>query len=125
MAQTILLIDDSATIRYILKVYLMGQGIELLEAADGAKGLAMLRHFPVDLVIADVQMPVMDGLMFLKELRTAPEPHLRGIPVVLLTMQQGLDERQQGLDAGANAYLTKPVSSTELKQTVQRLLAAA
>ena len=125
MAKTILLIDDSATIRYLLKVYLMGTGMQLLEAEDGQKGLAVLRGSSVDLVIADVQMPVMDGLAFMKELRAAAEATLRAIPVVLLTMQQGFVERQQGLEAGANAYLTKPVSSDELKNTVLRLLAAA
>lgn len=125
MAQTVLLVDDSATIRYIIKVYLMGLGVELLEAGDGEKGLAVLHASHVDLVIADVRMPGIDGITFVKMLRADPEPRLRAIPVVLLTMQQGAAERQEGMDAGANAYLTKPVTSGLLKETVQRLLPAA
>jgi two-component system, chemotaxis family, chemotaxis protein CheY len=119
---TILIIDDSPTIREIIKVYLMGRSWEFLDAESGDRGLNIARIMPVDLIIADVKMPGMDGLALTREIRADKNPNLRKVPVVLLTGEKSEDLREQGLQAGANAFLQKPVTSGKLKELVMQLL---
>jgi two-component system chemotaxis response regulator CheY len=120
----ILLVDDSPTIRQILKIYLMGRPFEFLEADNGERALQLVKLMPVELVIADVKMPGMDGLSFVRELRAVEGPRVRNLPVILLTGEKSDDIRVQGMQAGANAFLQKPVSSSRLKELVNELLPA-
>ena len=124
MPQTILIIDDSPTIRNIIKVYLMGSQFEFMEAEGGEKGLELVRKGSVELVIADINMPGMDGLTFVRQLRADARPELRGIPVILLTGEKAEALRIQGLKAGANEFIRKPVSSAGLIEAVNKLLNA-
>lgn len=122
MSSNILLVDDSPTVRNILKIYLMNLKMGFLEAEDAARALQLLRLVPVKLVIADINMPGMDGISFVRELRASPAPHLRNLPVILLTAEKGSDLRQRGVEAGANAFIQKPVSHHDLFETVVKLL---
>jgi two-component system, chemotaxis family, chemotaxis protein CheY len=122
MPQTVLVIDDSSTIREIIKIYLSGRSFEFVEAESGDRGLQLARLMQVDLVIADVKMPGMDGLTFVRHLRADEKPHLRTVPVILLTGEKSEDLKSQGLEAGANAFVQKPVSSGRLKEVVNQLL---
>ncbi len=125
LRQTVLLLDDCATIRAILKVYLMKVGREFVEAEDAATALMLLRRHPIDLVIADVRMVPMDGIAFVRNLRSDPSQSLRDVPVILLTSD--LDEalRAQGLAAGADAFVHKPISPPALEQAVRGALERA
>lgn len=125
MAQTVLVIDDSASIRSIVRVYLMSRGFEFLEADSGARALLLARLSPVDLIIADVNMPRMDGIEFVRELRKNPSAKVKNVPVILLTANAEPDLEQRGRDAGANAFARKPVSSQQLLELVNSLLPRA
>ena len=118
--QTVLIIDDSPTIRYLLKVYLAGLAVTVLEASDGAAGLRQVREGGVSLVIADLRMPGVDGFEFIRQLR-ADATHGR-LPVILLTMEAEPGLKEEALALGANAFLTKPVPLAVLRETVQQLL---
>lgn len=119
MAQTVLLIDDSASIRSVLRVYLMNRQFDFVEAADGMQGLAVLPDRPYALVIADVRMPKLDGIGFVRAIR-ASSASFRDVPVVLLSSARDLEA--QGLSAGATAFVHKPIGREELCQIVDRLV---
>ncbi len=122
MSRQLLLIDDSATMREILKVYLMGRGFSFIDCAGAARALEILAAQPVDLVIADINMPKMDGLTFVRTLRAHELPAVRNVPVILVTGDRGDDLRARGQEAGANGFLQKPLSSDKLMQLVDELL---
>ena len=122
MNSNILLVDDSATVRNILKIYLMNLKMGFLEAEDATRAMQLLRLMPVKLVIADINMPGKDGISFVRELRASPLSQLRTLPVILLTAEKGSDLRQRGVEAGANAFIQKPVSHHDLTETVRKYL---
>ena len=122
MSRQILLIDDSATMREILKVYLMGRGFSFIDCPGAARALEILASQHVDLVIADINMPKMDGLTFVKTLRAHAQPSVRDVPVILVTGDRTEDLKSRGREAGANGFLQKPLSSEKLMQLVDDLL---
>ncbi|NMO22852.1 response regulator [Pyxidicoccus fallax] len=121
----VLLVDDSPTVRNIVKIYLMNLKVSTVEADDAARALQILRLVPVSLVIADINMPGMDGITFVKEVRASAMPQVRSVPILLLTAEKNADLRQKGTEAGANAFIQKPVSHHELTETVRQFLSKA
>jgi two-component system chemotaxis response regulator CheY len=119
----VLVVDDSPTIRSIVQIYLMGRPLEFVEAADGARGLQLARLLGVDLVIADVTMPVMDGFTLARTLRSEPGPVGR-VPIILLTGNAAAREAD-ALECGADAFVRKPVSSSDLNRVVSSLVPEA
>jgi CheY-like chemotaxis protein len=119
----ILLVDDSATVRSILRVYLMGMRCEFVEAEGGERALLLARLQRPALIVADVRMPGVDGLEFLAQLRADEDPELRATPVVLLTSEKGEDVRARAMALGANAIVHKPITAPLLVETVKQLLA--
>jgi two-component system chemotaxis response regulator CheY len=124
MRKTVLVVDDSQTIREIVKIYLQGKEIDFVEAQDGARALALCRLMPGNLVVADIKMPGMDGLEFTRQLRAEADPERNKIPVVLMTGEKDSDLRTKGLAAGATAFLHKPISSQELRTIAAPYLSA-
>ena len=122
MSPTVLILDDSPTIRFITKVYLTGLGVEIREASDGREALAAIEAGGIDLVVSDLTMPGMDGLQFVRQLRTRLDPRHNRIPVIMLTMESGPGLRERLLAAGVNEYLVKPVTNTQLRAVVLGLL---
>lgn len=118
---TILVVDDSATMRALVRQALEPDGHVVLEAPNGAAALAALERTPADLVITDVIMPEMDGLGFTRRLR-ASEP-LRHIPVLILTTEATAAMKERGRTAGATGWLVKPFHPDTLRQSVRRVLA--
>ncbi len=121
MAKKVLLIDDSPTIRNIVQIYLMGRPFEFVEAEDGERGLQLARLLGVDLVIADVTMPKMDGFTLVKRIR-GEIGKVGKVPIILLSGSATVDEKM-ALECGANAFVRKPVSSADLVRVVNGLLA--
>ena len=117
MKQTILIAEDEADIRNILRLYLESENYEVLEAADGESAVAAVRSGSPDLVILDIMMPKLDGLEVLRRLRQAGNP----IPVLLLTAKSEVEDKVTGLDTGANDYLTKPFSTAELMARIRAM----
>src|SRR5882724_11792383 len=99
MPSVILTVDDSASIRQMVNFTLKSAGYEVVQAVDGVEALAYAREHPVDLVLTDVNMPRMDGIALVRELRTLPD--YRYTPVLFLTTESSQDKKLQGKEAGA------------------------
>jgi two-component system, chemotaxis family, chemotaxis protein CheY len=114
-----LIVDDSSVMRKIVERSLRQAGIELekiVEAGNGAEALAALSKEPVDLILCDINMPVMDGLEFVKQMHTIDSA--RGIPVVMITTEGSENHVVQALSAGARGYIRKPFTPDQVKEHV-------
>jgi two-component system chemotaxis response regulator CheY len=118
----VLLIDDSRTMRQVLKVYLMGGKYEFIEADSATRALDLLRVMRIDLVIADVNMPRVDGIAFVEAVRASELPQVAEVPIILVTGDKSKEMHARILDAKANDSLTKPIDADRLLQIVERLL---
>lgn len=123
MQHTILTIEDQPDIRRLIRMTLEFKGLRVIEAGDGAQGLAMARSEKPDLVLLDVMMAGMNGLTVANAMKT--EPALAGIPVVMLSALGSPHEVSAGLNTGVQGYLVKPFSPRELLALVERLLVSA
>ena len=117
---TILAVDDSASMRQMVAFTLKQAGHEVVEAEDGQKALAAAKGKAFNLVISDVNMPVMDGITLIKELRALP--NYKFTPILMLTTEAGADKKQEGKAAGATGWIVKPFNPEQLLSTVNRVL---
>ena len=117
---TILIVDDSTTMRTLVRQALEPDGHALFEAQHGAAALATLEQTPVDLVITDLIMPEMDGLGLTRRLRA--NEAWRHIPVFILTTEATPAMKERGRGAGATGWLVKPFHPDTLRQSVRRVL---
>lgn len=122
MAKKILLVDDSASVRTVAGIALREAGYEVIDAANGKEALSMLDRDRVHLIISDVNMPVMDGITFLKEVKRHPTSKFT--PVIMLTTEAGEDKKQEGRAAGAKAWIVKPFQPRSLVDAVSKLVMA-
>lgn len=120
MAKTILIVDDSASFRQVVAIILRGAGYEVIEARDGKEGLEMLATKRVNLIISDINMPVMDGFEFLKAVKAMPD--YKFTPVVMLTTESAQAKVQQGKAGGAKAWMTKPFDPPQILAVVKQLV---
>ena len=120
----ILVVDDEPTIREVVRRYLERDGFQVQEAADGPTALMLLRDTPPDLVILDIMLPGIDGLTITRRLRDYDQALMTesGIPIIILTARSGEYDRVQGLELGADDYVTKPFSPQELVARVKVVL---
>jgi CheY-like chemotaxis protein len=116
----ILIVDDKATSRELLRTVLERQGYVITEAADGEEALQKVRAEAPDLVLLDLQMPVRNGYEVLSELRQ--DPRYVALPIIALTASAMQGDRERALAAGFTAYLAKPVALSHLRDEIQRLL---
>ena len=120
MSKTILIVDDSASIRQVVGIALRGAGYDVVEACDGSDALGKLDGRKVHLVISDVNMPVMDGITFLKELKKLPK--YKFTPVIMLTTESQEEKKKQGQEAGAKAWVVKPFKPDQMLTAVSKLI---
>ena len=119
MKGTILVVDDSAMMRKVVLRTLKMADIEfdqVLEAGDGVEALAFLRANKVELIMCDINMPVMDGLEFVRQLPTLD--NAKGVPVVMITTEGSENHVVQALSAGARGYIRKPFTPDQVKEHV-------
>lgn len=120
----ILIVDDSSVMRKIVERSLRQAGLEpmrVVEAGSGTEGLDMLKNHPVQLILSDINMPSMDGLEFLRQIRAqnlAP-----GVPVVMITTESSEEHVKQAILSGAQGYIRKPFTAEQVKERVLPLLA--
>jgi two-component system, chemotaxis family, chemotaxis protein CheY len=122
MSKKILVVDDSSSVRTVARMALRERGYEVVEAANGQEGLRALDADRIHLVISDVNMPTMDGISFLKEIKR--HPSYKFTPVIMLTTEAGEDKKQEGRAAGAKAWITKPFQPQLLVDAVAKLMPA-
>lgn len=121
MAKTILIVDDSSSLRTVVRIALTRSGYEVLEAADGMQALKALDSAPkVNLIVSDVNMPNMDGIAFVS--RVKQHPRHKFIPVVMLTTEAEKEKMEQGRQAGAKAWIVKPFNPPQLLDAVSKLI---
>ncbi|MBZ5706025.1 MAG: response regulator [Acidobacteriia bacterium] len=114
-----LIVDDSSVMRKIVERSLRQAGIDLVEvreAGNGAEALGALRDGPVDLILCDINMPVMDGLEFVRQLQGVE--NARGVPVVMITTEGSESHVVQALSCGARGYIRKPFTPDQVKEHV-------
>lgn len=120
-ALTLLVVEDSPTMRQLIAFTLRRlQGCRILEAVDGVDALKKMATDRVDLVITDINMPMMDGLKLVSHLRG--NPRTKSLPIVIVTTEGAEEDRKRGLALGANAYIPKPIQPSDLLKTVTSLL---
>ncbi|MGO4437390.1 response regulator [Rhizobium sp. RAF56] len=120
MNAKLLTVEDSASLRFTTKVTLTDAGYEVAEAVNGAEGLEMARSGDYDLVVTDLNMPVMDGLTMIEELRKSPAH--AGLPIVFLTSESDADLRARAKAAGASGWVTKPFDPDNLVKVINKVL---
>lgn len=121
--RTVLAVDDAMTMRKMVAFTLRGAGFDVIEAPNGAEGLKQLGAKSVDLIITDVNMPVMDGIEFTRQARAA----LRGrpVPILILTTESDQSKKAEARAAGATGWIVKPFQQDQLLAVVGKVLPGA
>jgi len=120
MPRTALIVDDSTSIRQMVAYTLREAGFDVLEGSNGSDALAKLENRRVELIITDLNMPVMDGLTFIRQVRGRPEN--KYTPVLMLTTESQAEKKQQGKAAGATGWIVKPFHPGKLLEVIARVL---
>jgi two-component system chemotaxis response regulator CheY len=120
MTKTIMIVDDSASLRQVVAIALKGAGYSVLEACDGQDALAKLTGIKIHLIICDVNMPNMDGISFVKQMKTLP--NYKFTPVIMLTTEGSDEKKQAGQMAGARAWVVKPFRPEQMLNAVSKLI---
>ncbi len=120
MSIRILAVDDSASMLQMVTFTLKGAGYEVEEASDGKQALDKAKSGKFNLVLSDVNMPVMDGITLIKELRALPD--YKFIPILMLTTESTADKKQEGKAAGATGWIVKPFNPDQLLTTIKKVI---
>jgi two-component system chemotaxis response regulator CheY len=119
-SQTILAVDDSASMRQMVRYTLEGAGYKVLQASDGVEALELAKNGVADLVLTDVNMPRMDGIELVRELRALSS--YKFVPMLVLTTESGQETKMRGKQAGATGWIVKPFNPDQLLATIARVL---
>lgn len=120
---TFLVVEDSPTMRQLISFSLKRfRNAKIIEAVDGVDALKKLSGEKIDLILTDINMPVMDGLKLVSLVRQNAQ--LKDIPIIIITTEGAEEDRERGLALGANAYISKPIQSSHLIKTISELLSA-
>lgn len=120
MAKTVMVVDDSSSVRQVVCIALKGAGYEVIEASDGKDALAKLTGQKIHLMISDVNMPNMDGITLVKEVKKLA--NYRFTPIIMLTTESQEAKKQEGQAAGARAWVVKPFQPAQMLAAVSKLI---
>jgi two-component system, chemotaxis family, chemotaxis protein CheY len=120
MAKTILIVDDSVSLRQVVSIALKGAGYDIIEACDGKDALSKLNGTKIHLIISDVNMPNMDGITFVKEAKKLP--NYKFTPIIMLTTESQEGKKAEGQAAGAKAWVVKPFQPAQMLSAVSKLI---
>jgi two-component system chemotaxis response regulator CheY len=120
MGKTILVVDDSPSMREMIAFTLKRAGCTIVQSGDGQEALEKLGGERVALIITDLNMPVMDGMTFIKEARVNPQ--LKFTPILMLTTESQEEKKQEGKAAGATGWIVKPFDPQQLLSTIAKVL---
>lgn len=119
MTKRILTVDDSKTIRDMLAFTLGQAGYDVVSAVNGQEGLDAMAQGPMDVVITDINMPVMDGITFIREVRK--DPGNKALPILVLTTEGSGEMKNRGREAGATGWIIKPFDPAKLLAVIQKV----
>jgi two-component system chemotaxis response regulator CheY len=122
MAKTIMVVDDSASLRMVVGIALRGAGYDVIEGCDGKDALAKLTGQKVHLIISDLNMPNMDGISFVKNIKQLPA--YKFTPVIMLTTDMSPEKKKAAQEAGARAWVNKPFIPSQILDAVSKLVLA-
>ena len=120
MAKTIMIVDDSSSLRQVVGIALKSAGYEVIEAADGKAALTKLDGKKINLIISDVNIPNMDGISLVRAVKQMPA--YKFTPIVMLTTENQDSKKREGQEAGAKAWVVKPFKPDQLVAAVQKLV---
>ncbi len=120
MSKTILIVDDSASVRTVVATTLKGAGYNVIQANDGKDALSKMTGDKIHMIISDVNMPNMNGIEFVKEVKK--HPSYKFTPICMLTTESEADKMQEGKAAGAKAWIVKPFQPPKLLAAVEKLV---
>ena len=120
MGKKVLIVDDSASMRQLIAFAVKDGGYEALLAENGAQAIENLKSGPADLVITDLNMPEMDGITLIKELRAMAA--YRFVPILMLTTESQVAKREEGRAAGASGWIVKPFSAEKILEVVKKFI---
>jgi len=120
MPNVIMAVDDSSSMRKMVRAVLQAAGYEVVEASDGVEAIEYAQDHAVDLVITDVNMPRMDGIALVSQLRQLPGYRLT--PILLLTTESSQEKKMEGKRAGATGWIVKPFNPEHLLATISKVL---
>jgi two-component system chemotaxis response regulator CheY len=120
LSKTILIVDDSSSLRQVVSITLKGAGYGVIEACDGKDALTKLNGQKIHLIISDVNMPNMDGITFVTEAKKLPA--YKFTPIIMLTTEAGEARKQAGQAAGAKAWVIKPFQPAQMLGAVSKLI---
>jgi two-component system, chemotaxis family, chemotaxis protein CheY len=121
MAKTVLTVDDSRTMRDMLRLALIDAGFEVVQAEDGVHGLEVLEDSVPDVIITDINMPRLDGFGFIEGVRR--DIRHRGVPILVLTTESDPQKKDRAREAGATGWIVKPFNPTKLVDAIRRVAA--
>jgi two-component system, chemotaxis family, chemotaxis protein CheY len=120
MAKTIMIVDDSASMRQVIGIALRDAGYDLIEAADGKDALSKLDGSKIHLIVSDINMPNMDGISFVKEVKQHPK--YKFTPIIMLTTEVNQAKKDAAKEAGAKAWVNKPFQTKTLLDAISKLI---
>ena len=121
MSLTILTVDDSRTMREMLRLALSDAGFRVVQAVDGVHGLEVLSGETPHVIVTDINMPRMDGFGFIEEVRS--DPRHRGVPILVLTTESDAEKKSRARMAGATGWIVKPFNPVKLVDAIRRVAA--
>ena len=117
----VLIVEDSPTMRQLIVFALKRiRGLNIVEAGDGVDGLKKLSATKFDMILTDINMPIMDGLKLVSLVRS--DPNYAAVPIVIITTEGANEDKERAIALGANAYITKPIQTTQILDVTKRLL---
>jgi two-component system chemotaxis response regulator CheY len=119
MTKRVLTVDDSKTMLQMLQFALKQGGFDVIQGENGQEGLDLLETNDVDVIITDINMPVMDGITFIKELRKKPKN--KATPVLILTTESSQSKKEEGRSAGATGWIVKPFDPGKLLEVIRKV----
>ena len=120
MAKTIMIVDDSASMRQVISIALRDAGYDLIEAADGKDALSKLDGSKIHLIVSDINMPNMDGISFVKEVKQHPK--YKFTPIIMLTTEVNQAKKDAAKEAGAKTWVNKPFQTKTLLDAISKLI---
>jgi two-component system chemotaxis response regulator CheY len=117
----VLIVEDSPTMRQLIVFALKRiRGLTIVEAGDGVDGLKKLSATKFDMILTDINMPIMDGLKLVSLVRS--DPNYAAVPIVIINTEGASEDKERAIALGANAYITKPIQTTQILDVTRRLL---